>query len=217
VRSRGCDRSRFRWSCNGGNRRSSVTCISIAFYSRVVSMKATQANSSDAEALFSCATRYEEERKFKSAFECLSVAANLGHSSSQLNLGNFYAAGIGVRKNLYKAAHLYRSAHRLGNTSAARNLAIDRLSKGNVRSAIYWFKKGIERQDGGSYIGLAKIFAERRGGKDRATALLLRVRGLNRTNASDSDREEAEQLLAKLRKRLPDSLPRSRHTRRRTG
>jgi hypothetical protein len=153
----------------------------------------------DAESLFLTAERLEEEGKFSAAFRRLLRAATLGHSGSQVNLGNYYASGTGVRKNLSKAAYWYKAAYRQGNSTAARNLAIDRLSIGNIRSAIQWFKKGIEQEDGGSYIGLAKIYASRRGGKEKAIKLLERVRRMNRTHASELDQEQAKSLLAKLK------------------
>jgi TPR repeat protein len=99
-----------------------------------------------AEELFVAAYKYEERRKLPEAFRCLYKAATLGHSSSQLNLGNFYAAGKGVRKDLAKAAYWYRSAYKLGNETAARNLAIDFLSAGKLRSAIRWFEKGVKKK-----------------------------------------------------------------------
>jgi TPR repeat protein len=151
-----------------------------------------------AESLFIRADRLEESRKFKEAFRCLSEAAALGHSSSQLNLGNFYASGIGVSKNPAKAAYWYREADRRGNATAARNLAIDRLAAGNTRSAIVWFKKGVARKDGGSFVALAKVYAGRRGGKEKAIRLLKRVGRLSRSEASDLDREQAQALLAQL-------------------
>jgi TPR repeat protein len=157
-------------------------------------------NLRDAETLFVEAERFEEKREFSKAFRCLSKSAALGHSSSQLNLGNFYASGTGVRKNLAKAAHWYKAAYRRGNITAARNLAIDRVAAGNIRSAINWFNKGVEKGDGGSFVALAKIYAGRRGGIGKAIKLLKRVGKLSSTNASDLDREEAQNLLSQLQK-----------------
>lgn len=158
------------------------------------------ANRQHAAALFLEAERFEERHEFSKAVRCLSKAAALGHSSSQLNLGNCYASGTGVRKNLAKAAYWYKAAYRGGNVTAARNLAIDRSSAGNIRSAIIWFNKGIEKKDGGSFVALAKLYASQRGGREKAIKLLKRVGKLNRTNASDLDREQAEALLAQLLK-----------------
>lgn len=153
-----------------------------------------------AAVLFVEAERFEEKREFSKAFRCLSKAAALGHSSSQLNLGNYYASGTGVRKDLTKAAYWYKAAYRLGNVTAARNLAIDRVSEGNIRSAITWFNKGVEKNDGGSFVALAKIYADQRGGRGKAIKLLKRVGKLSRTNASDLDREQAQAHLAQLLK-----------------
>lgn len=152
----------------------------------------------DAEALFVAAERCEEKRDLRNAFRYLSEAAALGHSSSQLNLGNFYASGMGVGKSLAKPAYWYRAAYRGGNATAARNLAIDRLAAGNIRSATLWFKKGIESRDGGSFVALAKVYAGRRGGREKAIKLLKRVAHLSKADASDLDREQAGALLAEL-------------------
>ncbi len=62
----------------------------------------------DAERLLLETEQYEEKRDFKNAFKCLLSAAQLGDAGSQLNLGNFYASGKGVRKNPAKAAHWYK-------------------------------------------------------------------------------------------------------------
>jgi TPR repeat protein len=89
-------------------------------------MNTSLRNRQDAEDLFVRAEHLEENRRFSEAFRCLSKAAGLGHSSSQLNLGNFYASGIGVRKDLKKTAYWYKAAYRRGKVTAVRNLAIDR-------------------------------------------------------------------------------------------
>lgn len=81
---------------------------------------------SDTESLFDRADVYEERGDFASAFRCLFRAAELGDSWGQVNVGNFYAAGKGVRKNLDKAAYWYKKAYRGRNSAGALNLAIDR-------------------------------------------------------------------------------------------
>jgi TPR repeat protein len=160
----------------------------------------SKAHHKRAEALFLEAERFEEGRHFGKAFRCLLKAAELGHSSSQLNVGNFFASGTGVRKNLRNAAYWYRAAYRSGNTSAARNLGIDKVSEGNIRSAILWFKRGIKQKDGGSFVALAKLYATRRGGKVKAIQLLKRVGKLSRSDASEHDQEQARALLSQLLK-----------------
>lgn len=69
---------------------------------------------SNAETLFRAAEIFEELGDLRTTFKCLSVAAALGHSSSQVRLGNMYASGR-TRKNLQLAAKWYRKAFRSGN------------------------------------------------------------------------------------------------------
>src|SRR5947209_6425449 len=115
-------------------------------------------NTPDTENLFNEAEKYEEKGDFTNAFKRLLIAAQLGHRMSQLNLGNFYASGTGVRKNLEKAAHWYKEAYKNGDSDGALNLAIDRRNEGRTRSAVIWFKKAIAMNNGDACIELAKIY-----------------------------------------------------------
>jgi TPR repeat protein len=150
------------------------------------------------EKLWLEAERYEEAGDFRRAFKCLLAAAELGHSSCQVNLGNFYAAGKGVRRSLKKAAYWYKRAYRNGDRTAASNLAIDRRNAGNIRSAVTWFKKAVALKDGDACIPLAKIYRARKGGQKVAVALLKRALRMSRYDISGSGREEAESLLKEL-------------------
>ncbi|MGB9073144.1 MAG: tetratricopeptide repeat protein [Terriglobales bacterium] len=153
----------------------------------------------DAESLFLEAEQYEEMGDFRNAFKRLLAAAQLGHHMSQLNLGNFYASGTGVRRNLEKAAHWYQEAYKNGNNDGAFNLAIDRRNEGNVRSAVIWFKKAIAMNHGEACIALAKIYNARKGGQKAAVDLLRRALRMSRDDISDLAKEEAESLLEEMR------------------
>lgn len=152
----------------------------------------------EAGELFLKAEQYEKKGDFIGAFKCLLAAAQLGHTMSQLNLGNFYASGTGVRRNLEKAAHWYKEAYKNGDSDGALNLAIDRRNEGDVRSAAIWFKKAIEMDSGDACIALAKIYNSRRGGQKAAANLLKRALRMSRDNISDIAKEEAETLLRKF-------------------
>ena len=154
----------------------------------------------DPEAMFGEAERYEEMGDFRSAFKRLLVAAQLGHFMSQLALGNFYAWGRGVRRDPEKAAYWYKKAYKNGNSDGAYNLAIDRKNEGNVRSAVTWFKKAVEMNDGEACVALAKIYSARKRGQKAAEALLRRALRLSRGYISDDAKEEAESLLKKMAK-----------------
>src|SRR4029077_14811944 len=92
----------------------------------------------------------------------------------------------------------YKRAYRNGAGYAASNLAIDRRDAGNIRSAVFWFKRAIAQKDGDACILLARIYKARRGGRKVAVALLRRALRMNRNYITESGREEAESLLREL-------------------
>lgn len=163
-------------------------------------MASTKYDKMTAEQTFLEAEQAEEKGDFRKAFELLSSGAKSGHAGSQLNLGNFYAWGRGVRRDLKKAAYWYKKAYRNGYDTGAFNLAIDRRNQGDVRSAVIWFKKAVAMNSGEACVELAKIYKAR---KDRRTAvgLLKRAVRLNRDHISDAVKEEAESLLKQMEKR----------------
>ena len=149
------------------------------------------------------AERHEERGDLKRAFRCLLAGAQLGDSGCQLNLGNFYASGKGVRRNLKRAANWYKEAYKNGSSSGALNLAIDRRNEGNIRSAVIWFKKAIALKDGEACVELAKIYNAQKGGQNAAEKLLRRALRFNKDFISVAGREEAESLLRELGEKKP--------------
>ena len=129
-------------------------------------------NALDPEKLFVEADEFEEKGNFKRAFQSFLAAARLGHAGCQVNLGNFYAAGKGTRKDMAAAAYWYQKAYRNGDRTGALNLAIDRRNGGRTRSAVIWFKKAIAMNDGDACIALAKIYKDRNGREEAAISLL---------------------------------------------
>jgi TPR repeat protein len=83
----------------------------------------TQTDSRSAEELFRDAELREERGDFRGAFKSLLIVANRVDLSSYLNLGNYYAAGRGVRKDLREAARWYKRAYRSGRSAGAVNLS----------------------------------------------------------------------------------------------
>ena len=152
----------------------------------------------NAEDLFREAEQHEEKGDFRGAFKRLLAAAQLGHHMSQLNLGNFYASGTGVRRDLARAAHWYKKAYKNGNNDGALNLAIDRRNEGNLRSAVVWFKKAIAMNSGEACIELARIYGARKSGQRAAANLLRRALRTSRDNIGELAREKAESLLKEI-------------------
>ncbi len=166
--------------------------------------RSTRNNASRAEKLLSDAERYESSGHFRKAFRCLQTAAYLGDAGGQVNLGNFYAWGRGVRRDLAKAAYWYKKTYRSrsGVTAlsgvAALNLAIDRRNAGNIRSAVFWFKRAIAMKEGDAFIELAKMYQARRAKRRAAAGLLRRALRLSRDHISDAAKEKAASLLCQI-------------------
>lgn len=158
----------------------------------------------DAELLFNKADQYDEKGDFRNAFKCFLAAAKLGNTGCQINLGNYYSWGKGVRKDPDKGVYWYKKAYENGDSTGAFNLAVHRKNEGNFRSAVIWFKKAIATNDGDACIELAKIYLGRKRGQKTAANLLKRALRMNERLISGGGKKEAESLLkemSKIRKR----------------
>jgi uncharacterized protein len=132
------------------------------------------------------------------AFECLRKAAEMGHPSAQVNLGNFYSLGKGVGRSDEKAAYWYKRAYLQGNDTGAFNLAIDKLKAQKLRSAIFWFERARAKGSGEATLELSKIYMSRRRGKSKAIELLRLTQKMKRSEISDETKREASELLTQL-------------------
>lgn len=155
----------------------------------------------EAERLFNEADQYDEKGDFKNAFKCFLAAAHLGNTGCQVNLGNYYSWGKGVRKNPDKGVYWYKKAYKNGDDTGAFNLAMHRKNEGNLRSAVFWFRKVVAKNnDGDAYVELAKIYIGRKRGQKAAARLLTRALRMNEMLMSGGGKEEAESLLKEISK-----------------
>jgi len=97
----------------------------------------------DTEELFIRAAKQEEKGKFRSAFQLYLAAAKSGDTSCQVNVGNFYDDGTGVRRNRKVALYWYKRAYRRGVASAASNIGVVWRNEKNPKRAVQWFKKAV--------------------------------------------------------------------------
>jgi TPR repeat protein len=170
-------------------------------------MKKLKPRPDQLEALFIAADYFEEQGELRKAFDCLLAGAQGGDQGCQMNLGNFYGDGTGVRRDLRKAGYWYRRAyenvavHGVRSSGAAHNYALDLYRAGNLSLAIKWFEKARALKDGSAMNWLAKIEIERRGvaGHKRARRLLNEALALEvRVEASEAEHEQAAAMLAML-------------------
>lgn len=152
----------------------------------------------EAETLFCRAEKCEEDGSQNEAFEYTRRAAELGHLSAQVNLGNYFSWGRGVKKSDEEAAYWYKRAYRQGNDAGAFNLAIDKLRMKKLRAAIFWFERARALGCGEATLELSKIHLSRRGGKPRALNLLRLTQKMKKSEISDETKEEALRLPSAL-------------------
>src|SRR5216684_1715323 len=83
-----------------------------------------QSRKSRTDDLFTRADELEEKGKLKSAFRLFLAAAKAGDTGCQINVGNYYCDGKGIRRNLSVGLYWYKRAYRRGDASAAGNIGM---------------------------------------------------------------------------------------------
>jgi len=111
-----------------------------------------------AEELFIRAAKQEESGELRSAFRLYLAAAKAGETGCQLNVGNFYDAGTGVRRNRLSAIYWYKRAYRRGNACAASNIAVMWRNENKAKRALDWFQKAVRLGDDEANLEIAKYY-----------------------------------------------------------
>src|ERR1700733_2424546 len=151
--------------------------------------------STELDSLFRRADQQWEAGKLRSAFRLFLRAAKAGNTGCQINLGYFYADGIGVKPSREKALYWYRRAYRRGEVCAASNIGVVFRNEGNLKRALAWFERAAKLQDGDANLEIAKIYLAR---NDKRNA----VHFLRETRKAESVTEGSEEQAEKLLKRL---------------
>lgn len=157
-----------------------------------------QARKSRAEELFNQASKFEEKGDMRSAFRFYLAAAKSGDSGSQLNVGNLYDAGTGVRRNRVAALYWYKRAYRRGSSSAASNIGIMWRNEKKLKLALEWFQKAVRMGDDEANLEIAKHYLLDERDPDKAVPHLEKVRYSN--CVTEAGVEEATKLLKQARK-----------------
>ena len=159
---------------------------------------ATSPGKPNADALFIRASKHEEKGELRAAFRLYLAAAKAGDRSCQLNLGNCYDAGAGVRRNRAAALYWYKRAYRRGYSSAAHNIGILWRNEKNLRRALQWFRKAVRLGDDESRIEIAKHYLRNKRNPGKAIPHLEKVRQSNWV--TEAGVEEATKLLKQAKK-----------------
>ncbi len=162
-----------------------------------------------ADRLFELAHERWRQGRLKSAFRLFLAGAKTGDVGCQLNLGNFYSDGIGLRPNPAAALEWYTRAYRQKYGPAASNIGVLFRNEGKLREALSWFERAAKLGDGDANLEIAKIYLGRNE-RSRAAYYLKRTLGARTGDTTEASREEASFLLRELGKRKPEASPHRR-------
>ncbi len=113
----------------------------------------------------------------RAAIEILRPSADHGYAMAQLALGNLYAGGNGIARNLKSAVAWYRKAAEQGNVPAQNNLARMYLRGHGVNrdygQAIEWFTRAVGNGSAVARTNLGNLYYVGRGvPRNHATAVM---------------------------------------------
>jgi tetratricopeptide (TPR) repeat protein len=151
--------------------------------------------------LFERANEEWDKGNLRSAFRLFLAGAKAGDDGCQVNLGNFYADGIGMRPHRKAGMYWYLRAYRQGSCAAASNIAVVYRNENKINKALAWFQRAVALKDGDAYLDIAKIYLSR-DQKARAKAYLKRASTASPTDITAAARKEAALLLKKLNRQL---------------
>lgn len=151
------------------------------------------------EELFIRAAKQEEDGKLRSAFRLYLAAAKAGDTSCQLNVGNFYDAGTGVRRNRSAALYWYKRAYRRGVSCAASNIGVMWRNEKKPKRALEWFEKAVRSGDEEANLEIAKHYVWNEPNTAKAIHHLEKVCQSN--CVTEAGKEEATKLLKQLSRR----------------
>ena len=152
------------------------------------------------EALWFRAEKREEQGELRAAFRLMLAAAKLGNGSAQINVGNYYDDGRGVRRNRAAALYWFKRAYRRGDSCAAHNIGVVWRNERRFQRAVYWFSRAVELGDPESNLDIAKHFLHNENDAAKAIRYLKRVRP--KGWVSEAGLEEAAALLRQAERQL---------------
>ena len=141
-----------------------------------------------------------ERGRLRAAFRLMIVAAKMGESGAQVNVGYMYDNGIGTRCNKQEALSWYRRAYRRGLSGAAHNIGTVWRDEGNFSRALYWFGRALQMNggdDGEANLEIAKLYLGKGRDPRKAKALLRKV--CKSKNVTQDGVEQAQRLLKQMR------------------
>jgi uncharacterized protein len=134
----------------------------------------------------------------RSAFRLYLAGAKSGDSGCQLNVGNLYDAGTGVRRNQAAALYWYKHAYRRGSASAASNIGVLWRNQEKPKRALDWFRKAVRLGNDEANLEIAQHYLRNERNSAKAIPHLENVCKSNRVTQAGADK--ASRMLKKIRK-----------------
>ncbi len=159
-----------------------------------------QSRRSKTDDLFSRADKLEDSGDLRAAFRLFLAGAKAGDRSCQLNVGNYYDDGKGIRRNRTASLYWYKRAYRRGDAAAANNIGILWRNEGKSKKALSWFRRAVKMGDDEANLEIAKYYLGKENNMRKAIPHLERVYRSNRV--TEAGAEEAARLLSQARKKL---------------
>jgi TPR repeat protein len=147
------------------------------------------------DSLFIRAGQMEESGKLGAAFRLFLAGAKAGETGCQLNVGNYYDDGTGVRRNRKAALYWYKRAYLHGDASAASNIGVMWRNEKKSKRALEWFKKSVRLGNDEANLEIAKYYLQNENNPAQAIRHLKRVCKSN--CVTEAGAEEAAELLKK--------------------
>jgi TPR repeat protein len=157
-------------------------------------------NKSRADILFIRADKEADRGRMKSAFRLMLAAAKLGDIGAQVNVGNYYDAGSGIRRNCSAALYWYKRAYRRGDSCAANNIGVLWRNEKKFQRALYWFFRSVRLGDEEANIEIGKHYLYNENNPRKAILYFKRVKPTGWV--SEAGAEEAAELLKEAKKQL---------------
>ena len=160
-----------------------------------------------ADSLFDRADKAVDRGDMRSAFRLMLASVKLGNTGAQINVGNYYADGTGVRRNRSAALYWYKRAYRRGDYNAAHNIGILWRDEGKIQRALQWFLRAVELGDDESNLDIGKHFLHNEKNLKRAIPYFTRV--TQSDWVTEAGAEEAAALLREANSQLRARLGKS--------
>ena len=155
---------------------------------------------SRASTLFIRADKCEERGEMGSAFRLMLAAAKLGDTGAQVNVGNYYADGKGVRRNRSAALYWYKRAYRRGDPCAANNIGVLWRDEKNLQRALSWFFRAVKLGDDEAHLEIGKHYLHNEKNPRKAIPHFEHVKQSDWV--TEAGVEEATKLLAAAKRSL---------------